>query len=113
LEIPTAQTVDPAVNSNDDDDDDDATDDNNNNNNNNNVDEENTPEHLALGAFDIPSLPLEICLVQLPKGRGCTLAPTKEAVQNNLYDLQDITLILAQSLMQTHVTLALGDTVQT
>jgi hypothetical protein len=110
LEIPTAQTVDPAVNSNDDDDDDDdATDDNNNNN----VDEENTPEHLALGAFGIPSLPLEICLVQLPKGRGCMLAPTKEAVQNNLYDLQDITLVLAQSLIRTHVTLALGDTVQT
>jgi hypothetical protein len=106
LELSTTRTVDPAAKSNNGDD---ATD----NNNNNNMDEENTPGHLAWGAFDIPSLPLEISLVQLPKGRGCTLVPTKEAVQNNFYGLQDVKLVLEQSLIRTRATLALGDTVQT
>ena len=105
FEIPTTRTVDPAAKNNDDDDD--ATD------SNNNMDEENTPGHLAWGAFDIPSLPLEISLVRLPKGRGCTLVPTKEAVQNNFHGLQDVKLVLEQSLIRTRATLAVGDTVQT
>jgi hypothetical protein len=105
FEIPTTRTVDPAAKSFSDD----ATD----NNDNNNMDEDNTPGHLAWGAFDIPSLLLEISLVQLPKGRGCTLVPTKEAIQNNFHGLQDVKLVLEQSLIRTRATLAVGDTVQT
>lgn len=112
FEIPTTRTVDPAAAKSNKDEDEDATTDNNNNNNNN-MDEEKTPGHLAWGAFDIPSLPLEISLVQLPKGRGCTLVPTKEAVQNNFHGLQDVKLVLEQSLIRTRATLAVGDTVQT
>lgn len=72
-----------------------------------------TPGHLAWGAFDIPDLPLEITLLQLPKGKGCTLVPTQEAVQNNFYGLKDVKLVLEQSLIRTRATLSKGDMVCT
>jgi hypothetical protein len=72
-----------------------------------------TPGHVAWGAFDIPDMPLEITLVKMPKGRGCTLVPTKEAIQNNFYGLEDVKLVLEQSLIRTRATLSLGDVVST
>lgn len=75
--------------------------------------EDKTPGHLAWGAFDIPGQQLEVSLVKLPKGRGCTLVPTREAVQNNFYGLKDVKLVLEQSLIRTRGTLDVGDTVST
>ncbi|KAG7364533.1 ubiquitin fusion degradation protein UFD1 [Nitzschia inconspicua] len=112
IEIPTTRTVDPAAKSmvermeNDDD----------------NVamtettivtDGECTPGHLAWGAFDIPNIQLEITMVKLPKGRGCTLTPTQEAVRNNFYGLKDVKMVLEQSLIRTRATLSAGDVVST
>ena len=78
-----------------------------------NSQEDKTPGHLAWGAFDIPDQQLEVSLVKLPKGRGCTLVPTREAVQNNFYGLKDVKLVLEQSLTRTRGTLDVGDTVST
>lgn len=72
-----------------------------------------TPGHLAWGAFDIPDTQLEIIMVQLPKGTGCTLEPTEEAVKNNFYGLKDVKLVLEQSLIRTRATLSIGDKVST
>ena len=72
-----------------------------------------TPGHVAYGAFDIPAIQLEISLVKLPKGRGCTLVPTKEAVQRGFYGLKDVKLVLEQSLIRTRATLSQGDIVST
>jgi hypothetical protein len=93
--IPVKRTVDPAGAS------DDAR----------GVQQEQTPGHLAWGAFDIPDMPLEITLLQLPKGKGCTLVPTKEAIQNNFHGLKDVKLVLEQSLIRTRATLSVGDIV--
>jgi Ubiquitin fusion degradation protein UFD1/UBX domain len=72
-----------------------------------------TPGHLAWGAFDIPDTQLEITMVKLPKGRGCTLTPTQEAIRNNFYGLKDVKLVLEQSLIRTRATLSAGDMVST
>ena len=101
--VPTTRTVDPASKSVPDD-------------NNTDIDattDTQTPGHLAWGAFDIPDTPLEITLVKLPKGKGCTLVPTKQAVQNNFYGLQDVKLVLEQSLIRTRATLSVGGVVST
>ena len=74
---------------------------------------EKTPGHLAWGAFEIPDKALEVSLVKLPKGKGCTLVPTKEAIQNGFYGLKDVKLVLEQSLIRTRATLGVGDTVST
>jgi hypothetical protein len=99
--IPVKRTVDPAAASNPDEQDASA------------PSGDQTPGHLAWGAFDIPDLPLEITLLQLPKGKGCTLVPTQEAVQNNFYGLKDVKLVLEQSLIRTRATLSKGDVVCT
>ena len=44
---------------------------------------------------------LEISLLKLPKGTGCTLVPSKEAIQSGFYDLKDVKLVLEQSLIRT------------
>ena len=75
------------------------------------IDDEKTPGHIAWGAFDLPSAPVEISLVRLPKGRGATLTPTTEAIHNGFYSLDDIKLVLEQSLIRTRATLTLGDVV--
>jgi len=72
-----------------------------------------TPGHVAYGAFDLPDLSLEITLVRLPKGRGCTLVPTKEAVEHGFHGLKDVKLVLEQSLIRTRATLSKGDIVST
>ena len=72
-----------------------------------------TPGHVAYGAFDLPTLPLEISLVTLPKGTGCTLVPTEEAVKRGFYLLKDVKLVLEQSLIRTRATLSEGDVVST
>lgn len=101
--IPIKRTVDPAaVSANPDETTQDAT-----------SPADQTPGHLAWGAFDIPDLPLEITMVQLPKGKGCTLIPTQEAIQNNFYGLKDVKLVLEQSLIRTRATLSKGDVVCT
>mmetsp|Transcript_5157 Transcript_5157/g.10798 ORF Transcript_5157/g.10798 Transcript_5157/m.10798 type:complete len:541 (-) Transcript_5157:3496-5118(-) len=74
---------------------------------------EQTPGHLAWGAFEIPDVQLEITMVQLPKGVGCTLVPTEDAVKNNFYGLKDVKMVLEQSLIRTRATLSTGDTVNT
>jgi type II secretory pathway pseudopilin PulG len=75
--------------------------------------ENSTPGHLAWGAFDIPAEQLEITMVRLPQGRGCTLIPTQEALRNNFYGLRDVKLVLEQSLIRTRATLSTGDVVST
>ena len=75
------------------------------------LDDEKTPGHLAWGAFDLPCAPVEISLVRLPKGRGATLTPTTEAIHNGFYSLDDIKLVLEQSLVRTRATLTIGDVV--
>lgn len=77
------------------------------------VEDERTPGHLFWGGFDLPDMLLEVSLVKLPKGRECTLVPTKEAILNGFYDLKDIKLVLEQSLIRTRATLSLRDTVHT
>jgi hypothetical protein len=77
------------------------------------AEEERTPGHLAWGAFDLPDLPLEISLVTLPKGSGCTLVPTMEAIRHGFHQLKDVKLVLEQSLVRTRATLSIGDTVHT
>jgi hypothetical protein len=73
-----------------------------------------TAGHLAWGAFDVPDLPLEITWIQkLPRGKACELTPTQEAVRSGFYSLQDIKLVLEQSLIRTRATLSVGDTVHT
>ena len=103
-EIPVHRTRDPAAVETDDDDIMVTEDDDN---------EEMTPGHLAWGAFDVPSLPIEVSLVQLPKGKSCTLTPTIEAIRNGFYNLKDIKLVLEQSLIRTRATLSVNDTVHT
>jgi hypothetical protein len=113
--IPVTRTVDPATatekGGSDDDDD--------NNNDGDDVmqpeqDEgEKTPGHLAWGAFDVPSASIEVSMVNLPKGRACTLVPTAQAVRNGFYDLKDVKLVLEQSLIRTRATLSVHDTVHT
>ena len=76
-------------------------------------DEERTPGHLAWGAFDVPSLPIEVVLVQIPKGKACRLTPTTEAVENGFYNLKDVKMVLEQSLIRTRATLSVGDLVHT
>ncbi|GAX19915.1 hypothetical protein FisN_1Lh616 [Fistulifera solaris] len=73
-----------------------------------------TAGHLAWGAFDVPDLPVEITWIQkLPRGNACELTPTLEAVRSGFYSLQDIKLVLEQSLIRTRATLSVGDTVHT
>jgi hypothetical protein len=76
-------------------------------------DVEMTPGHLAWGAFDVPRVPVEVSLVQLPKGQACTLCPTAEAIRNGFYNLKDIKLVLEQSLIRTRATLSVNDIVHT
>jgi len=78
-----------------------------------NTESSQTPGHLAWGAFDIPDMQLDITLLKLPKGKGCTLVPTKEAIQHGFYGLKDIKLVLEQSLIRTRATLSVGDIVNT
>eukprot|EP00537_Pseudo-nitzschia_pungens_P008109 CAMPEP_0172358980 /NCGR_PEP_ID=MMETSP1060-20121228/3229_1 /TAXON_ID=37318 /ORGANISM="Pseudo-nitzschia pungens, Strain cf. cingulata" /LENGTH=593 /DNA_ID=CAMNT_0013080425 /DNA_START=189 /DNA_END=1971 /DNA_ORIENTATION=+ len=116
--IPTTTTVDPAAplkrnNDGDDDDDDDGGDDDAMQIDHIDDGSEQTPGHLAWGAFEIPDAKLEITMVQLPKGKGCTLVPTEDAVRNNFYGLKDVKLVLEQSLIRTRATLSRGDKVST
>ncbi len=76
-------------------------------------DEEKTPGHLAWGAFDVPSLPIQVSLVKLPQGRKCTVIPTMEAIRNGFHTLDNVKLVLEQSLIRTRATLSVGDVVAT
>jgi hypothetical protein len=101
VDIPKTITIDPAASSTETND---ETDD---------IMAEQTPGHLAWGAFEIPDIQLEIIMVKLPKGTGCTLQPTEEAIKNNFYGLKDVKLVLEQSLIRTRATLSIGDKVST
>jgi Ubiquitin fusion degradation protein UFD1 len=72
-----------------------------------------TPGHLAWGAFDLPDVSLEVSIVVLPKGKGCTLVPTLDAIKNGFHHLKNIKLVLEQSLVRTRATMSVGDTVHT
>jgi hypothetical protein len=74
-------------------------------------DGERTPGHLAWGAFDVPDTDVEVTLIRLPKGRGCTLVPTHAAVRDGFYNLKDVKLVLEQSLIRTRATLSVNDVV--
>ena len=100
--IPTTRTIDPAKNTTDDKMTNDET-----------TDSAGTPGHVAYGAFLVPAVPIEVSLVTLPKGKACTLVPTKEAVVNGFYRLKDVKLVLEQSLIRTRATLSVGDNVHT
>jgi len=118
IRIPATRTVDPATSvktttvdametvEND-------TDTTTNYNYNEEEEEEKTPGHLAWGAFDVPALPIEVTLVQLPKGKACKLAPTVHAVRSGFYNLRNIKSVLEQSLVRSRATLSVGDTVHT
>lgn len=63
--------------------------------------------------IDFPSTPLEITMVKLPKGRGCTLTPTFDAIRNHFYELPNVKFVLEQSLIRTRATFSVGDVVRT
>jgi hypothetical protein len=121
LEIPTTRTVDPASVSTaasipDDEQNGDAIDESKGisvDMNNIVNDEDQTPGHFAYGRFDIPDVLVEVTMVNLPKGTGCTLTPSAEAVRNGFYGLKDVKLVLEQSLIRTRATLSTGDIVST
>jgi len=77
------------------------------------TDDDHTAGHLYWGGFDIPDMPLEISLVKLPKGRKCTLVPTREAVLNGFYNLNDVKLVLEMSLVRSRATLSLNNVIHT
>ena len=77
------------------------------------ADEEKTPGHLAWGRFDVPDADVSITLVKLPRGKACTLVPTREAAANGFYKLKDVKLVLEQSLIRTRATLSVSDVVHT
>lgn len=52
-------------------------------------------------------------MVTLPKGKWCQLTPTANALKNGFYSLQNIKLVLEQSLSRTRATLTVGDVVHT
>jgi len=104
--IPTTRTVDPSSSAAATEEEDDA-------NMVVEMEQDKTPGHLAWGAFDIPRGKIEITQVVLPKGRKCTLVPSKEAAKNGFYGLKDVKLVLEQSLSRTRATLSLNDTVHT
>jgi Ubiquitin fusion degradation protein UFD1/UBX domain len=74
---------------------------------------EKTPGHVAWGAFDLPDSPIEITLLQLPRGKTARLRPTMAAIHSGFYGLKDIKWVLEQSLARTRATLSLQDTVST
>lgn len=99
--IPVTRTVDPSM-----DVDDKPT-------NHDDENDEKTPGHLAWGMFDIPDIPIEISLVQLPKGQACSFVPTSQAIKNGFYKLNNVKLVLEQSLIRTRAVLSVGDVVST
>lgn len=109
IDIPVTRTVDPAAAA-DSKEKSDGSDDNMEQENNN---DGKTPGHFAWGAFDVPSLSIEVSMVQLPKGRACTLVPTHEAIRNGFFTLKDVKMVLEQSLIRTRATLSVGDMVHT
>mmetsp|Transcript_32677 Transcript_32677/g.48386 ORF Transcript_32677/g.48386 Transcript_32677/m.48386 type:complete len:499 (+) Transcript_32677:121-1617(+) len=74
---------------------------------------EKTPGHLAYGAFDVPDVPLKVEMITLPKGEACTLVPSMDAIRNGFFNLQNVKLVMEQSLVRTRATLSIGDTVST
>ena len=81
------------------------------------VDEEKTPGHVAYNAFDIPAVPIEIVLLQLPKGTGMTLRPITRSddTTKSFYLLQQdqVKYALEQSIQRTRATITLYDTLTT
>jgi Ubiquitin fusion degradation protein UFD1/UBX domain len=78
-----------------------------------NQEESTTPGHLAWGAFDLPAPLLEISMVRLPLGRTAALQPTVAAIQAGFYQLNNVKLVLEQSLIRTRATLSVGDVIST
>lgn len=118
FQIPVTRTVDPSTITTiviDEDDGDHTKEEEGKEEDNDGHDEETTktPGHIAYGNFDIPDMKIEINLIKLPKGSGCTLVPTRNAIQNGFYNLKDVKLVLEQSLIRTRATLSIGDTVYT
>mmetsp|Transcript_4987 Transcript_4987/g.10250 ORF Transcript_4987/g.10250 Transcript_4987/m.10250 type:complete len:675 (-) Transcript_4987:97-2121(-) len=73
-----------------------------------------TPGHPAYGAFPIPASLIAITpLTSLPAGKSCTLTPTPSSIKNGFYSLQNVKLVLEQSLVRTRATLSKGDVVRT
>jgi len=105
LIVPVTRTKDPAAVS--------STENEDGNTNQDNDEDEKTPGHLAWGAFDVPSEPVEITMLRLPKGTRCTLMPTEEAIRNGFYELKDVKVVLEQSLIRTRATLSVCDVVHT
>jgi Ubiquitin fusion degradation protein UFD1/UBX domain len=75
--------------------------------------ESTTPGHLAWGAFDLPAPLLEISMVRLPLGRTAVLQPTVAAIQAGFFQLNNVKLVLEQSLIRTRATLSVGDVIST
>lgn len=55
-----------------------------------------TPGHIAYGAFNVPDLDVELSMVVLPKGKGCTLVPSIDALQRGFHGLKDVKATLEQ-----------------
>jgi UBX domain len=83
----------------------------------NDVDEEKTPGHVAYNAFDVPAVPIEIVLLQLPKGTGMTLRPIihTDNTTKSFYELQQdqVKYALEQSIQRTRATITLYETLTT
>lgn len=82
------------------------------------AEEEKTPGHVAYNAFDVPALPIEIVLLQLPKGTGMTLRPimnSNNSSTKSFYQLQQdqVKYALEQSIQRTRATITLHDTITT
>ena len=58
--------------------------------------EEKTQGHVAWGKFYVPDVKVEIVLVNLPKGKSCTLTPNEEAVKNGFHQLDNVKAVLEQ-----------------
>jgi hypothetical protein len=65
----------------------------------------------AYGSFPTPSQPLTVSLVRVPKGTGCTIIPTVKSLTTGFLELEDVKLVLEQSLIRTRTTLSPNDTV--
>ncbi len=72
---------------------------------------EKTPGHVAYNAFDIPAAPIEIVLLQLPKGTGMTLRPMTKSFDQLQQD--QIKFALEQSIQRTRATITRYDTLTT
>ena len=65
----------------------------------------------AFGLFATPTPSVVATLIRAPKGTQCCLMPSTLSLLTGFLDLEDVKLVLEQSLIRTRTTLTVGDTV--